>query len=84
MSPDLREPNSHELATLTLVAAGTSNRDIAATTGQSGAAVKAQLALVRRKLGARNRAHAVAIALRSGLIEPPEPAVERQSKAATA
>jgi len=47
---------------------GRSNRDIAEALGISEDAVKSHAASLYRKLGARDRAHAVALGLRQRLV----------------
>jgi DNA-binding NarL/FixJ family response regulator len=58
-----------ELEVLRLVAAGFSNKEVAAHLYLSVATVKTHLDDVYRKLGVSDRAHAVAVALRAGLLE---------------
>jgi DNA-binding NarL/FixJ family response regulator len=53
------------------MAAGRSNRAIADTLELSPDTMRTHAQAIRRKLGARSRLEAVAIALRRGLIEPP-------------
>ncbi|MBB5118715.1 response regulator transcription factor [Streptomyces eurocidicus] len=53
---------------LLLIARGRTNREIAETLGVSEWAVKWRLRELCRVLGARDRAHAVAQGIRSGLI----------------
>ncbi len=57
-----------EEAALERVAAGLSDKEIAAELGVEPSTVKTLLTRARDKLGARNRAQAVAIALRANLI----------------
>jgi DNA-binding CsgD family transcriptional regulator len=59
-----------EQEVLRLVADGSSLREIGEQLTIAEATVRTHLANANRKLGARNRAHAVALALRLGLIEP--------------
>jgi DNA-binding NarL/FixJ family response regulator len=56
---------------LTLAAHGLSNAEIAAELGLQRDTVKETLSLAYAKLGARDRAHAVALALARGEIEFP-------------
>lgn len=58
-----------ELDVLRLVAAGFSNKEIAAHLYVGVSTVKTHLDDVYRKLGVSDRAHAVAVALRAGLLE---------------
>jgi PAS domain S-box-containing protein len=53
---------------LRLIARGLSNNEIARAVGLSPHTVKEYVAIVTRRLGARNRAHAVALALDLGLV----------------
>jgi DNA-binding NarL/FixJ family response regulator len=59
---------ARELEVLRHVARGLGNREIAREIGRSAETVKAHLESIFRKLGARDRAHAVTIALRRGFI----------------
>jgi DNA-binding NarL/FixJ family response regulator len=61
--------NAREIQTLDLVAAGCTNREIASRLFVSPDTVKAHLSEVFRKLGARDRTEAVAMAFRRGLVE---------------
>lgn len=58
-----------ELEALRLAADGLSMPEIAESTGRATETVKTQLARARSKLGARNVAHAVALAFRAGLVD---------------
>lgn len=58
-----------ELQVLRLVAAGAENREIARLLHVSTETVKTHLANIYKKLDAAGRAHAVAIAIRKGLLE---------------
>ncbi len=62
----LLSPREEQL--LWLVADGMSNGAIAAGLGVSVATVKTTVARMRRKLGAANRAHAVTLGFRAGLL----------------
>ena len=57
-----------ELQTVRLVARGMSNKEIGRQRWVTEDTVKTQLRSVLKKLGARSRAHAVAQAIRAGLI----------------
>jgi DNA-binding NarL/FixJ family response regulator len=59
---------AREIEVIALAARGESNRQIAATIGLAQATVKEHLHNVYAKLGAADRAHAVAIALRNRVI----------------
>ena len=59
---------ARECELLLLIAAGSSNAGIAARTGLSPHTVRAHLRSIARKLGVRNRAHAVSAAVQSGQI----------------
>jgi DNA-binding CsgD family transcriptional regulator len=65
----MRPLDKNELASLTLFASGKSNDEIASALGVSQSMAHQYLRIVARKLGARNRVHAVAIAVRNGLVE---------------
>ena len=70
---ELGEPTSatlgeNYLKILSLVAQGFSNPDIARNLGLSEITIKKHLSAIYRKLGVANRAEAVALALREGLI----------------
>jgi DNA-binding CsgD family transcriptional regulator len=58
-----------ELAVLQLVAAGSQLKQVAKALYMSEPIVKDRMRDVRRKLGALNTAHAVAIACRKGLLD---------------
>jgi two-component system, NarL family, response regulator len=67
-----RDPSSlseRELEVLRLVASGLTNKEVAARLYLSVETVKAHLETIYRKLGAGDRTHAVAVALREGLLE---------------
>jgi DNA-binding CsgD family transcriptional regulator len=61
-----------EQEVLSRVAGGSSLREIGEQLAIAEATVRTHLANANRKLGARNRAHAVALGLTQGLIEPVE------------
>jgi DNA-binding CsgD family transcriptional regulator len=65
-----RDLDHNELEALTLFANGRSADEIAAALNVSQGMAHHYLRVAARKLGARNRVHAVAVAVRSGLIEP--------------
>lgn len=54
---------------LAAVASGESNKDIGRRLGYSAHYVKEVIAAARRELGARDRAHAAAMAVARGLVE---------------
>ena len=60
--------SSRELDCLALVAEGFSNREIAETLGVSQETIKTTLGNARNKLGANDRAHAVALALEQNIL----------------
>jgi DNA-binding NarL/FixJ family response regulator len=62
---------AREIEVLQLIGAGNSNRAIATRLELSPDTVRTHAQAVRRKLGARSRLEAVAIALRRGLMDPP-------------
>jgi DNA-binding CsgD family transcriptional regulator len=64
-----RTLSGREQEVLALVAAGLSLREIADDLAIAEATARTHLANANRKLGARNRAHAVALALQLGLID---------------
>jgi len=59
---------ARELDILRLVAAGHTNKEIAAHLFISAETVKGHLEAIYRKLGVSDRAHAVAVAIRNGLV----------------
>lgn len=62
-------PSPAELAILKAIADGLTVPEVALLLEKGEPTVKSQLARVRLKVGARNTSHAVAIALRRGLIQ---------------
>jgi DNA-binding CsgD family transcriptional regulator len=62
------EPSARELEVLALVAKGRTTAEVARVLHISQETIKTHLANLRHKLQARNRAHAVALAYRRGLI----------------
>lgn len=67
-SKELRRLDPIELLTLSLVAQGKSNREVARNLGVSEGSVKTYLRGARVKLGATDRAEAVATGIRRGII----------------
>ena len=65
-----RDLDHNELEALTLFANGKSADEIAAALNVSQGMAHHYLRVAARKLGARNRVHAVAVAVRNKLIEP--------------
>jgi DNA-binding NarL/FixJ family response regulator len=59
----------HELRVLQLVAEGLTNKEIAQQLFLSADTVKSHLETVFRKLGVSHRAHAVAVAMRTGMLK---------------
>jgi DNA-binding CsgD family transcriptional regulator len=66
----MRPLDEFELRALAHFANGKSADEIAEMLGVSRSIAQHYLRVAARKLGARNRVHAVAIAVRNGLIEP--------------
>ena len=66
----MRPLDLNELAALKLFANGKTADEMAAEIGVSKSMAQHYLRVAARKLGARNRVHAVAIAVRMGLIKP--------------
>jgi DNA-binding NarL/FixJ family response regulator len=64
--------SSRERAVLALMTAGRTNAEIGATLFLATKTVERQVATISRKLGARNRAHAGAIAVARHLVDPSE------------
>ncbi|MET1003841.1 MAG: LuxR C-terminal-related transcriptional regulator [Acidimicrobiia bacterium] len=74
-TPDSLEPTSNRLSTrerevLELIAAGGSNKDVAAALQLRPRTVMHYTSSIYRKLGVRGRAEAVAVALQTGLLAP--------------
>lgn len=65
--------SEREVDVLTHLAAGRSDAEIACTLFLSRATVHTHLLNLRRKLGARNRTHAVVLAIQHGVIAPHAP-----------
>jgi len=66
----MRPLDAAELEALSLFASGKTADEIAVALGVSKSVALHYLRVAARKLGARNRVHAVAIAVRKGLIKP--------------
>ena len=66
----MRPLDANELAALRLFANGKNADEMAVELGFSKSMALHYLRVAARKLGARNRVHAVALAVRSGLIKP--------------
>ncbi len=60
--------SAREAQLLVLVADGKTNEEIAADLGVAVDTVKTTITRMRRKLGAANRAHAVTLGFRAGLL----------------
>ena len=65
----MRSLDKNELNALTIFANGRTADEMAVAMGVSKSLAQHYLRVATRKLGARNRVHAVAIAIRDGLIE---------------
>lgn len=63
------ELSAREIEVLHLIAAGNSNKQIADVLSVAEATIKSRVTNILSKLGASDRAHAVAIALKRGMIE---------------
>lgn len=63
-----RNLSPQELACLNLLLAGKTNKEMARVLNLSPATVASYLKSVYRKLGTQSRTHAVAVAIREGLI----------------
>jgi DNA-binding NarL/FixJ family response regulator len=63
------ELSAREIEVLRLIAAGNSNKQIADRLSVAEATIKSRVTNILAKLGASDRAHAVTIALRRGIIE---------------
>ncbi|HZT26189.1 MAG TPA: helix-turn-helix transcriptional regulator [Pseudolabrys sp.] len=66
----MRQLDENELEALRLFASGRSTDEMAVALGVSKSMVQHYLRVASRKLGARNRVHAVALAVRVGLVKP--------------
>lgn len=80
----LRELSSREVQVLTMVAAGGTKHEISRELGIAPRTVASHMSRIYRALGARNAAHAVALAYGCGAItarrEPPAPMVSRRER----
>jgi LuxR family transcriptional regulator len=65
----MRPLDTNELEALTLFANGRTTEEMAVALGVSKGIAQHYLRVAARKLGARNRVHAVAIAVRIGLVK---------------
>lgn len=65
----MRSLDKNELNALTIFANGRTADEMAVAMGVSKSLAQHYLRVATRKLGARNRVHAVAIAIRDGLIK---------------
>jgi DNA-binding CsgD family transcriptional regulator len=65
---DLRTPSARELQVLALIAEGMTDSEIGGRLFVASNTVKSHVKNLRAKLGARSRAHAVAVGFRRGLI----------------
>ena len=68
-SRDQRLLTDHEIEIMRMVAEGATNREVGARMYISPDTVKAHLETIYRKLEVSDRAHAVAVAMRKGLLE---------------
>lgn len=78
----MTRPTGRDLEILTLVAAGLTKREIGRQLYITEPTVKTHLAHTYDILGARNAAHAVALALTAGLIALPQPGELPESQTA--
>ncbi|NUP47299.1 MAG: helix-turn-helix transcriptional regulator [Catenulispora sp.] len=80
----LRELSRREVEVLTMVAAGGTKHEIARQLGIAPRTVASHMSRIYRALGARNAAHAVALAYGCGAItarrQPPAPMVSRRER----
>jgi DNA-binding NarL/FixJ family response regulator len=65
----LADPSGRELEVLELVSEGFSNKEIGTRLFLAEDTIKTHIVAVRRKLDARNRAHAVSIGYKRGLLD---------------
>ncbi len=75
-----RKLSGREVQVLTLVAVGQTNREIGACLSISEGTVKNHLKSVARKLGARDRTHAVVLAMANGDVDQPTALVGHSSR----
>jgi DNA-binding CsgD family transcriptional regulator len=75
----VRMLSARESQVLALLTQGASDREIARSLGLSPATVQTHVRNAKSKLGARTRAHAVAIAIQRGLINPDPPGGQSES-----
>lgn len=66
---EVRPVTDRQIQILALAAAGHSNKEIGAKLFLTETTVKVQLSRMYRKIGARDRAHAVALAFRAGALK---------------
>lgn len=67
-----KDLSSREKSVIRYAALGLTNSEIATQHGTTMLTEKKRIAIILKKLNARNRAHAVALAIWRGIIEPPE------------
>jgi len=67
---ELASLSTRERSILGLVAAGSTNAEIGSTLFLATKTIERQVATITRKLAARNRAHAAAIAVARGIVDP--------------
>lgn len=77
--PLTRSLSEREKEVLSLIARGADRQEIADELTISVATVRTHVRNLLRKLGARNRAHAIALATQHGLIELPSPSTSNRS-----
>ena len=77
----MRPLEEKELEALKLFADGKSADEMAAALVMSKSMAQHYLRVASRKLGARNRVHAVALAVEMGLVKPKEATNEKESTA---
>lgn len=81
---DVRHQDGEDVLTpeqrvlLGMVADGHTHATIARRFGLSTSSIHNRLAAIYRRLGARNACHAVAIAIRAGLLPAPNPGAHQQ------
>lgn len=72
-----RAISQREREVLHLIAAGADRQEIAHELTISVATVRTHVRNILRKLSARNRAHAISLAMQQGLLESPEPGLDQ-------